>query len=81
ATLGLALKQDAFAGVIAWTANPLMKGVEALLVAALAVHFAGGVRLLAIEFFGLSRSQGLWIASAFAAGVGGGLIFLLAASQ
>ena len=78
-SLGLAFEQEAFEGFIAWANNPLVKASEALLVAALAVHFAGGLRLLAIEFFGLTRAQSTWIACAFAFGVGAGLLFLLRA--
>ena len=77
--LGLALERDAFSGVIAWTNQPLLKASEALLVAALAVHFAGGIRLLGVEFLGLTRAQSLWIALAFAFGAGGGLLFLMRA--
>ena len=78
-SLGLAFEQEAFEGFIAWSNNPLVKVSEALLVTALAVHFAGGLRLLAIEFFGLTRAQAVWIACAFAFGVGAGLLFLLSA--
>lgn len=78
-TLSLSLNEELFAGAIAWTDNGPMKAVEALLVTALAVHFAGGARLLAIEFLGLTRGQAFWIATAFAAGLGGGLAFALAA--
>jgi fumarate reductase subunit D len=77
--LGLALREEIFAGFIAWSGQPLVKVTEMLLVAALAVHFAGGVRLLAVEFFGLNRAQSLWIALAFAFGASFGLLFLLRA--
>lgn len=78
-SLGLAFEQEAFAGFIAWSNNPLVKLSEALLVTALAVHFAGGLRLLAIEFFGLTRAQSFWIGCSFAVGIGAGLLFLLRA--
>ncbi len=78
-SLGLAFEQEAFEGFIAWANNPLVKVSEALLVAALAVHFAGGLRLLAVEFFGLTRAQSFWIACSLAIGVGAGLLFLLRA--
>jgi fumarate reductase subunit D len=77
--LGLALEADSFTGVIAWTNQPLVKISEALMVGALAVHFAGGVRLLAVEFFGLTRAQSVWIACAFAFGLGIGVLFLMRA--
>jgi fumarate reductase subunit D len=78
-SLGLALQEEAFAGFVAWTNQPLVKLSEALLVAALAVHFAGGLRLLAVEFFGLTRAQAVWIACAFAFGFGFGVLFLMRA--
>jgi fumarate reductase subunit D len=78
-SLGLAFEQDAFEGLVAWTNQPWVKVSEALLVAALAVHFAGGLRLLAIEFLGLTRAQAVWIAGCFAFGAGGGVLFLMGA--
>lgn len=78
-SLGLAFEQETFAGFVAWTDQPWVKVSEAGMVAALAVHFAGGLRLLAIEFFGLTRAQGLWIAGALAFGAGFGVLFLLRA--
>lgn len=78
-SLGLAFEQEAFTGFIAWTDQPFVKLTEAGLVAALAVHFAGGARLLSVEFLGLSRSQAVWIAGAFVFGVGFGLLFLMGA--
>jgi len=78
-SLGLALEQEVFSGFVAWTNQPLVKLSEGLLVAALAVHFAGGLRLLAVEFFGLTRAQAMWIALAFAFGAGFGLLFLMRA--
>ena len=40
---------DAF---LVWTRHPLVKVAETLLVLALAVHLAGGLRLLFVEFVG-----------------------------
>ena len=77
--LGLALEREAFAGLIGWTNQPLVKISEALMVSALAVHFAGGLRVLAVEFFGLTRMQSIWIACAFAFGAGFGVLFLMRA--
>lgn len=78
-SLGLALREETFGGFIAWTNNPLVKISEAAMVAALAVHLAGGLRLLAVEFCGLTRAQSAWIAAAFAFGAGFGILFLLRA--
>ncbi len=77
--LGLALEGEVFSGVIAWTNQPLVKVSEALLVGTLAVHFAGGTRLLAIEFFALERAQAFWISAAFAFGLGFSLLFAMRA--
>ncbi len=78
-SLGLALEYESFAGFVAWTNQPLVKISEALMVSALAVHFAGGLRLLAVEFFGLTRALSLWIALAIAFGAGMGVLFLMKA--
>ncbi len=75
--LGLALEAERFSGFIAWSNHPFVKLSEALLVAALAVHLAGGLRLLAVEFLGATRAQAVWIAAAFAVGLGVGVLFLL----
>ncbi len=75
--LGLALEAEAFGSFIAWTQQGWVKVSEVLLVTALAVHAAGGLRLLAVEFMGLTRSQAGWIAAAFALGLGTGLLFLM----
>lgn len=77
--LGLALEADSFTVAIAWTDQPLVKISEALLVTALAIHFAGGLRLLAVEFFGLTRVLALWIALAFAFAAAIGILFLMEA--
>lgn len=78
-TLGLAFEQETFDGFVAWSSQPMVKLLEALLVTALAVHFAGGLRLLAVEFLGLTQAQGAWIAGAFAFGLGVGILFLMRA--
>ena len=75
--LGLAFDAERFSGFVAWSNHPFVKLSEALLVAALAVHFAGGLRLLAVEFLGTTRAQAAWIATAFAVGLGFGVLFLL----
>jgi fumarate reductase subunit D len=78
-SLGLAFEREAFDGFIQWSNQPLVKLSEAALVAALAVHFAGGLRLLAIEFLGLTRAQAFWIAASLAFGLGFGILFLMRA--
>lgn len=78
-SLGLALEAESFADFMIWSSQPLVKVSEALLVTALGVHFAGGLRVLGIEFFGLTRAQGVWISCAFAFGAGVGILFLMKA--
>lgn len=76
--LGLALQGEArLDGFLRWTDLPVLKIAETLLVVALAAHFAGGLRVLAIEFLAWRE----WIArtvslTAFAS-VAVGLIFAL----
>lgn len=77
--LGLALENETFAGFIAWSNQPFVKISEGLMVSALAVHFGGGLRLLAVEFLGFTRAQALWITLAFAFGLGAGILFLMRA--
>ena len=48
--LSLALNEAALDAALAWTANPLVKAAEFGLVFLLAVHFFGGLRLLALEW-------------------------------
>jgi len=76
--LGLAIEgPQTLDGFLRWTDQPLVKASETLLIILLAVHFAGGLRLLMIEFFAWSDRQRLIISSGFAASIGVGLLFLL----
>jgi fumarate reductase subunit D len=45
----------------------------------LAVHLAGGIRLLALELLAWSDRQKTWIAASFGFALGAGLLFLLSA--
>jgi fumarate reductase subunit D len=64
--LGTALSGEAsLDGFLAWTDRPWVKASEIALVALLAAHLTGGLRLLLIEFVGWRReSQGLLLALA-----------------
>ena len=68
--LSRALELDAF---LAWTEQPAVKAAEWTLVTLLALHLAGGLRVLALEFLAWrSWAAGLAAAAAaatFAAGV------------
>jgi len=73
--LARALELDAF---LAWTEHPLVKLSEWGIVVALAAHFAGGLRVLALEFLPWSARQKTLTAGAAAATVAVGLAFALA---
>lgn len=76
--LGLAIEGNAaLDGFLAWSDQPLVKAAETLLIVLLSVHFAGGLRLLMMEFVAWSDRQRLIISSGFAASLGVGLLFLL----
>jgi fumarate reductase subunit D len=63
--------------VLAWSAHPLVKLAETALVVALALHMAGGIRLLGIEFALWRGGQGALVAGAIGFALGLGLLFLL----
>jgi fumarate reductase subunit D len=77
--LSTALRGDAaLAGFLRYTDRPLFKVAEWGLVVLLAVHLAGGVRLLMIEFAPWSGLRKDMIALTCGAGVVAGLAFALA---
>jgi fumarate reductase subunit D len=69
-------RADAF---FRWAEQPLVKLAETVLVVLLAVHLAGGLRLLALEFLPWRDTQKIRIAVAFGFALAAGLVFLLAA--
>jgi fumarate reductase subunit D len=69
-------RADAF---FRWAEQPLVKLAETVLVVLLAVHLAGGLRLLALEFLPWRDTQKTRIAVAFGFAFAAGLVFLLAA--
>ncbi len=76
--LGRAIEgAEAFDGFLAWSAQPLAKAAETGLVLLLAVHLAGGLRVLAIELMGLTGGRALGLALGGAATAAAGLAFLL----
>ncbi|MEM8798011.1 MAG: succinate dehydrogenase, cytochrome b556 subunit [Pseudomonadota bacterium] len=65
--LSLALtSEEALDGFLKWTDNPMVKFAEFGLVFLLAVHFFGGLRLLALEFLPWSPHQKTYAAAAVA---------------
>ena len=67
----------AFDSFLLITANPLVKFAEAGLVAALGLHMALGLRVLAIEIFGFRERTGSALSACAGAAVVLGLAFLL----
>lgn len=79
--LSLALEGEAaLDGFLRWTEMPLVKGAETILVILLAVHMAGGLRLLALEFLPWRDWQKSLIAVAFGFAVACGVLFLMRAA-
>ncbi|HEU0259043.1 MAG TPA: succinate dehydrogenase [Burkholderiales bacterium] len=72
-TLGHALQDS-----LAWTEQPLVKLGEWLIVAALATHLGGGLRVLALEFLPWRDWQKSLTAAAAAAAAAVGLALALA---
>ena len=77
--LGTALSGNAsLDAFLAWTANPLVKVTESLLVLALATHLGLGLRLLLVEFAGWrAGTQNSMIAVAVGAAVAIALLLAL----
>lgn len=76
--LGQAISGEAaLDGFLRWADRPLVKLAELVLVVLLAAHFAGGLRLLAIEFLPWRDAQKTFMALAAGFAVAAGLAFLL----
>jgi fumarate reductase subunit D len=76
--LGLAINGEAqLDGFLKWTANPLVKLAEAILVGLLAVHMLGGLRLLVIENMPWRDGQKRMATIVLALAAAAGLAFLI----
>jgi fumarate reductase subunit D len=65
-------------GLLDWTRQPLVEASEVVLVFLLAAHFAGGLRLLGVEFIGWRReAQPALLAAAGGIAAGCALLFAL----
>ncbi|MCS6892856.1 MAG: succinate dehydrogenase [Rhodovarius sp.] len=62
---------------LAWTEDPLVKASEGVLVVLLAVHLAGGLRVMALEFLGWRARQKDLVAASFGFALAVGLLFAL----
>ena len=69
-----AARLDAF---LRWTEQPLVKTGETLLVALLAAHLAGGLRLLMLEFLAWRDWQKSLLAAAAGVTLAAAMLFLL----
>lgn len=69
--------EAALEGFLQWTANPVLKAAETLLVVLLAAHLAGGLRVLALEFLGWRAAQKNLVAVSAGLSVLVGVLFLL----
>ena len=77
--LGTAIKGEAaFGEFLRWTEQPMVVAAEWILVTLLAAHFAGGLRLLAIELLPWREWQKSLAAAAAFFAVAAGLAFALA---
>ncbi len=63
-----------------WTSAPLLKFSETGLITLAALHLAGGIRILAIEWFAVSYKHARLIAAVAVFGVVTGFVFLSAVS-
>ncbi len=76
--LGMAIESAArLDGFLNWTNTPLVKLAETLLVVLLAAHLTGGLRLMALEFFGTRESSKTAVAIGTGIALVIGLTFLL----
>ncbi len=79
--LGLAIDGEArLEGFLEWTANPVVKLAETILVFLLAVHMLGGIRVLVIENLPWRGGQKQLVAAALAAAALAAIAFLLRAA-
>jgi len=79
-TLGLAIDGEArLDGFLKWTANPLVKLAETLLVFLLAVHMLGGIRVLLIENLPWREGQKQLATTALAIAAVAAIVFILRA--
>jgi fumarate reductase subunit D len=76
--LGLAIDGEArLDGFLKWTANPLVKLAETVLVLLLAVHMLGGIRVLVIENLPWRQGQKRLALLAGGAAIAAAALFLL----
>ncbi|WP_206931229.1 succinate dehydrogenase, cytochrome b556 subunit [Roseococcus thiosulfatophilus] len=76
--LGQAIQGEAaLDGFLRWADNPLVKAAEWALVVLLALHLAGGLRVMALEFLGWRARQKDMVAVSAGLAFAAGVLFLL----
>ena len=76
--LGQAIHGEAaLDGFLRWADNPLLKAAEWALVVLLALHLAGGLRVMALEFLGWRARQKDMVAASLGLAFAAGVLFLL----
>ncbi|MBB3899047.1 succinate dehydrogenase, cytochrome b556 subunit [Roseococcus suduntuyensis] len=76
--LGQAIQGEAaLDGFLRWADNPLVKFAEWGLVVLLALHLAGGLRVMALEFLGWRARQKDMVAISAGVAFAAGVLFLL----
>ncbi|MBS7792026.1 succinate dehydrogenase, cytochrome b556 subunit [Roseococcus sp. SDR] len=76
--LGQAISGEAaLEGFLRWTDNALFKFAEWGLVVLLAVHLAGGLRVMALEFLGWRARQKDMVAASAGVAIAAAILFLL----
>jgi fumarate reductase subunit D len=80
-TLGFAIEGEArLDSLLRWTANPVVKVAETVLVFLLAVHMLGGIRILLIENLPWREGQKGLVTAVLAAAVIAAIVFFLRAA-
>jgi fumarate reductase subunit D len=79
--LGLAIEGEArLDGLLKWTANPVVKLAETVLVFLLAIHMLGGIRVLVIENLTWREGQKRLVTAALVAASLAAIAFLVRAA-
>ncbi len=71
---------EQFDAFLNWTSAPLVKLSETILIVLAAAHLAGGIRILAIEWFAVPYQHARLIAAVVVFAIAAGALFLAAVS-
>lgn len=70
------LDPELFESFLSWSATPAAKASETILILLTAAHLAGGVRILAFEWFAFETRHDFWIATTVGFSIACGGLFL-----